>query len=283
MINSEYRFPLYDSIMHGSMHPFLASNNCDAFLLGEVQHVSVPPVTDKGIYILSFQKPQNLKCRFYYDRICSETLWYCNNLIEILSNETDQDIKAYWRLTLLDRHLKTALIKTGEILHENDFTTADYISPLHGIDCEKLSNSYIFHLLKVCLAKAYLEVQNVLGATPGKQMDETTLYTGFVLEIPPTKSYLKKRSTQIADVNTYEMQENADNKKTEPTDILNIDSANEKKYTIKDLTEMGFGNERTIRRWLERGEMHGNKTGKIWKIGENQLTRFKEEIKKPKP
>ena len=202
---------------------------------------------------------------------------YCNDLREDFSTLSDSDIRAYWRLTLLDRHLKTALIKTGEVLREYKLSTADFLAPAPDTDIEKISNSYIFHLLKVCLAKAYLEVQSILEPRPAKQVDETYLYTGFTGEIPPVKTWLRKRNFNEA-INQSPRPKPV-KKKTELVPETKSPAVTEKIYTLLDLTERKLGSPRTLRRKLEKGELKGFKNGNIWLIEERELNRYIADLK----
>ena len=250
MLSSEYRFPLFDNIVYGSMSPFSTSNSFEAFLLEEEPHVRVKAEADNGIFVLSYPKPLNLKCSFYYHRIIRETVSYCNDLRKDFSTLSDSDIRAYRRLTLLDRHLKTALIKTGEVLREYQLSTADFLAPTPGADAEKLSNSYIFHLLKICLAKAYLEVQSILEHRPAKHVDETYLYTAFTGETPPVKIWLRKRI--LNEVINKPPQPKRVEKKTRIVPETKSPAVTGKAYALREISELGYGSERTLRRKLDK-------------------------------
>ncbi len=277
MIASDYRFPLYDEILYGSMTPFSPTNSFESFLLNDTPRVNMQAVPDNGIFTLFYPKPPNLKCSFYYFRLIYETRTYCNDLLDEFQSVSDPDIRAYWRTTLLDRHLKTALIKTGEILREHKLTMADFTAPTPDTPVEKLSDSYIFHLLKVCLAKAYLEFQQYLEPSAARQLNETYLYSGFAGETPPVKSCLTKKTTDRTDnprptINPQEKKPETKAEKISP-------ALNEKTYTLTDLTSMKLGSARTLRRKLVKGELKGYKNGKTWLIEESELKRYVAELK----
>ena len=277
MLSSEYRFPLFDNILYGSMSPFSPSNSCEAFLLEEEPRVRVGAATDNGIYNLSFRKPLNQKCLFYFNRLMNETVLYCNGVLEELSGLSDPDVRAFWQLALLERHLKTLLIKTGEVLREHNFTTADFMMPAPVTDTEKLSNSYIFHLLKVCLAKAYLEVQSILEPTSAKHVDETYLYTAFTCETPPVRTWLTRK--KISDAAKQQPQPKRVEKKTKIVPETKSPAVTGKIYTLLDLTERKLGSPRTLRRKLATGELKGFKNGNIWLIEESELDRYIADLK----
>lgn len=275
MIISEFRFPLFDKIMTGSMNPFNSSNSFRAFLFSEERFITPDRVSDKGVYTLIFPKPPNRKCSFYYERFVNETVDYCNELCYEIRKQSDPDIIAYLRLKILQEHLKTCLIKTGEVLQEHQLLIADFMTPPQGVDFEKLSNSYIFHLLKVCIAKAYLEVQRVLGLLPGDFMDEAALYSGYAGEMLPVKCFLKRNITKLKNKNFDAI--NSDNKHgltTEKVTKTEMNKTVEKSYKIKDLEKILHANSRTIRHWMKNGKIKGEKTGKIWYVTETNLNKY---------
>lgn len=272
MLSSKYRFPLFDDLLYGALSPFSSSNSCEAFLLEEEPHLRVEMEADAGIYALTYPKPLNLKCSFYYNRLPGETVSYCNDLREHFTTLTDPDIRAYLKLTILDRHLKTALIKTGELLREYKLSTADFLAPAPGADIEKISNSYIFHLLKICLAKAYLEVQSILEPRPAKQVDETYLYTALTGEIPPVKIWLRKR--KFNKPGNLPSPPKQAKKKTELAPEEKSPTVTEKTYTLSEISEMGYGSERTLRRRLADKEINGFKNGSKWLVEKIELDRY---------
>ncbi len=277
MLSYEYRFPLIDELLYGALNPFLSSNSCEAFLLQEEPHLSVQAKADSGIFAISFVKPPNLKCSFYYHRLPAETIVYCNDLREEFSKITDTDISAYLKLTILDRHLKTALIKTGNLIREYKLSIADFLTPTPDTDIEKTSNSYIIHLLKVCLAKAWLEIQSILEPSSARQVNETYLYTGFAGEAPPVRNWLRRRESS-------EFVEPAPKpipveKKSEFVSEEISSAQSEKFYSLKDLQEMGYGSERTLRRRLVAGELNGFKNGSKWLVEKNELNRYIADLK----
>ena len=279
MLNSEFRFPLFDSILYGPMNPFSTSNSSEAFMLDEKPHLGVEREDDRGVFVLSFLKPFNQKCSFYHQRLMRETVLYCNDLRAELSTLTDPDIRAYRRLTLLDQHLKTALIKTGEVLRENHFTTSGLMSPSTDTesDTEKLSNCYIFQLLKVCLAKAYLEVQHVLVPSGVKQLNENYLYTAFAGEAPPVTAWLRKR--KIDELESIPHKPKPVEKKSRVVSDEKSVGVSEKLLTLREIEQLGYGSARTLRRWLDSGKLKGFKIGNIWKVEESELNRYKVELK----
>jgi hypothetical protein len=286
MIDFEYRFPLFDSIMVGSLSPFLPENNYRVYLNEENDHIGLDSILDEGRVGFTFYKPANFKCRYYYHKLIQETFCYCNDILLYLEEEQDADTRAYLRLTLLDKHLKTCLIKIGETLHSCNLSTQHFLQPLPETDSELLSNSYIFHLLKVCVAKAYLEVQLALSDVIHNPLTETMLYTAMVGELPPIKCFLKQTPAE-------KLQKPSKAKATTPTEkritepLLTTQSETDQAtasvgtifYTVKDLIDMKIGSDRTIRRLLEKKELIGIKQKKGWLVEDTEYQRYFNNLK----
>jgi len=293
MINFDYRFPLFDSIIYGSLSPFLPANNFSADFSERGLNIGLKASSDDGMFTLMYYKPANFKCQFYHGKLIQETFLYCNELLAYVAENTDTDIRAYLRLTLLDKHLKTCLIKIGEVLHANNLSTSNFLEPTHDTDNELFSNSYIFHLLKGCVAKAYLELQFALSNGLQFPLTETMLYTAVVGELPPVKSYLKIKPVKK---NNEASKLKAERKTPQPaSETLSVPSpemtapkVDTQFYTVKELVEMKIGSDRTIRRLLEKKELVGIKQKNNWLIEEAELQQYLKDLKsktnhKPRP
>ncbi|HEY5591068.1 MAG TPA: hypothetical protein VIK55_08620 [Paludibacter sp.] len=281
MINSEFRFPLFDSLLYGSLNPFLPANHYETFIDDPHRGINPESISDPGVYAFTFYLPTNFKCTFYYHKLIQETFWYCHDVLEMLDAEQDMDSRAYLRLSLLDKHLKTCLIKTGEIIRTNDFTISTFINPTPDSNFETISNAYIFQLLKVCLAKAYLEVQEALKDVVFQALTEAMLYTAVVGELPPVKCYLKKlaeknKNITSKDKSVYEKPQTASEvfKESNPEIIPSTSTVDTKFHTVKDLVAMKIGSERTIRRMIENLELNAVKGKKGWLVTEIELQRY---------
>jgi hypothetical protein len=286
MIDFDYRFPLFDSIMVGSLSPFLPENNYSAYLNEENDRIGLDSILDEGRLGFTFYKPTNFKCRYYYHKLVQETFYYCNDILQYLEEEQDADTRANLRLTLLDKHLKTCLIKIGETLHSGNLSTRHFLKPLPEADPELLSNSYIFHLLKVCVAKAYLEVQLALSDVIHNPLTETMLYTAIVGELPPIKCFLKE-------IPAEKLQKLSKAKATTPTEERILEPLERTQpeteqvtatvgtvfYTVKDLIDMKIGSDRTIRRLLKKKELIGIKQKKGWLVEDTEYQRYFNNLK----
>lgn len=287
MIGFEYRFPLFDSLLVGSLNPFLPQNGYRVFVDDLQVGVGLTSVPDNGKYGFRFYSPTNFKCSYYYHKLVPETFLYCNELLAYLADETDFDTRAYLRLTLLDKHLKTCLMRIGELIQTNCLQTNSFLKPTVDTDPEQLSNSYILHLLKLCVAKAYLEIQFALLDVVVNPLSESMLYTALVGEIPPANCLLKQLSLLRAET-PLKTPQNASINSTAPIAPSSIPSdTNElptmvvdtKLYTINDLVKLKIGSDKTIRRLLEKGVLRGFKQGKTWRVEDAELQRYLIQLK----
>lgn len=285
MINFDYRFPLFDSIMYGSLSPFLPANNITVDFGERRLSMGLDARSDEGMFTLKFYNPANFKCRYYYHKLIPETFLYCNDLLQYLAENEDADTRAYLRLTILDKHLKTCLIKLGETLQTKHFSTSHFLQPTQDADPDWISNSYIFHLLKVCVAKAYLEVQFALRDVVRNPLTETLLYTAVMGELPPVKCYMKRISAEQL---TQRLQVKTETPRPQPATVvpsaasipeITPPTVDTKFHTVKDLIEMKIGSERTIRRLLAEKRIIGIKQKNNWLIEDTELQQYLKELK----
>jgi hypothetical protein len=283
-MNFDYRFPLFENILYGSLSPFLGENNFTADFDEQYFSIGSDSIIDKGIYRFTFYKPTNFKCRFYYHKLVQETFLYCNDIVEYLEEVQDSDSQAYLRLKILDRHLKTCLIKIGETLQTNNLSPTNFLQPTQDTDQELFSNSYIFHLLKVCVAKAYLEVQFALSNVVVNPLSEAMLYTAVVCEMPPVRCYLKQlvkdKLKQKAKVNDEKQSSKPDSEVAiDSNSEMNLSKVDTKLHSVKDLIALKIGSDRTIRRLLEKKELIGIKQKNGWRIEDVELQRYLKNLK----
>ncbi len=278
-MNFDYYFPLFESILYGSLSPFLPANNFTVDFDEKAFGIGFDSIPDEGLYGFRFYKPANFKCRFYYHKLVQETFLYCNEILEYLAEVKDVDSQAFLGLKILDRHLKTCLLKIGETIQTNNLSLTNFLQTTQDTDPELFSNSYIFHLLKVCVAKAYLEVQFALSDVVLNPLSEAMLYTAVVREMPLVKCYLKRlakdKSDQRAKVNKEKQSPQPSSEAPmESNSEMNLSKVDTKLHSVKDLIAMKIGSDRTIRRLLEKRELIGIKQTNSWRIEDAELQRL---------
>ncbi len=191
-MKTDIYFPLFQQIMRGGLNPHKPENEVGQNYTLRLQEQIVASYTSVGVFGLTFLKPLNEKCTYYQRMMVPETLGYCEDMLEYLSDHTDERERSYLRHDILDGHLATCLKYIGDVIKEKKYRLEELTQPAVEADWDRLSNIYIFHLFKVCVAKAYLEVQAQLADVVVWKYTETVLYSSFVEELPPVRCFLKK-------------------------------------------------------------------------------------------
>ncbi|MEI6754981.1 MAG: hypothetical protein WCK78_17675 [Paludibacter sp.] len=159
-MNFDYRFPLFEDILHGRLNPLLQDNAADTDFKQRLEEQIIEATKDLGSYKLSFIKPQHPKSEYYRRMLLSETFLYCNDLLDYLQDKKNFKIRAYLRNLILDKHLTSCLKRMGEQIDSCQLSLNLLTSTPSDASIESISNCYVFQLLKVCVSKVYLEVQN---------------------------------------------------------------------------------------------------------------------------
>lgn len=190
-------FPLFNEILHGNLNPERKENAITKNYSVRLQEQIVGCLQPMGAYSLQYLKPTNNKCSYYLRMLLSETNGYCLDVLTYLHTETDYRIRTYLCDQILEKHLTTCFMRLGEKLNAENYRLDELRKPAVGANLDRLSNIYIFHLLKVCLAKAYLEVQEQLRDVVVWRHSEELLYNSFVMDLAPVPTFLKKRKQPI--------------------------------------------------------------------------------------
>jgi predicted DNA-binding transcriptional regulator AlpA len=192
-MNFDIYFPLFENILNGNLNPLLPANDDGYHYTARLEEMIIVSVKDTGIYGLNFQQPFNLKTRYYHRKILADTLLYIADMHEMLQDETNSKIRSFLRNQLLDKHLTTCLMRLGEKIQKE----ALYIELLNDLTNQvsnnQLSNIFVFQFLKVCIARAYLEIQDMLSDVVVVKQSEAMLYSSLVCEKFPVKQFLKRR------------------------------------------------------------------------------------------
>jgi len=276
-MNLDYRFPLFDTLLHGRLNPLMSGNELDGDYEIRLQQQIVATTADPGVYELKFIPSLNVKCLYYRRLLISETFLYCEELLTILQEEEDERIRAFLLDAILNKHLTTCLKKVGERIRQNGFHIAQLIHPAPEADIEFLSNVYVFHLLKICIAKAYLEIQESLSDVVVIRQSEAMLYSSYLSEIPPVNTFLIKRSgnNPVKPPHNYPAPELE--KQTVSQPAKNPDDAAGKVIeflTIKEVSDILRVDERTVRRRIKNGDITAFKSGGKHLIDKNLFEKY---------
>lgn len=192
-MNFNIYFPLFENILHGDLSPLLPANDDGYHYAARLEQMIVVSVKDTGIYGLTFQAPFNLKTRYYHRKILADTLLYIADMRDLLQEEGNSKIRSFLRNQLLDKHLSTCLMRLGEKIQKEAMLVDLLNDSSDQVSNNQLSNIYVFQFLKVCIAKAYLEIQDMLADVVVIKQSEVLLYTSLVGEQFPVKQFLKRR------------------------------------------------------------------------------------------
>jgi len=204
MIDFDIYFPLFENILNGDLNPLLPANDDGYRYAARLEQMIVVSVQDTGVYGLTFQSPFNLKTRYYHRRILADTLLYIADMRDLLQEEDNSKIRSFLRNQLLDKHLTTCLMRLGEKIQKEALHIELLNDSLDSASNNQLSNIYIFQFLKVCIAKAYLEIQELLADVVVVKQSEALLYTSLVGEQFPVKQFLKRRKAPEIKIETVD-------------------------------------------------------------------------------
>jgi hypothetical protein len=267
-MNLDYRFPLLDDIVLGGLNPLLPENHASTDFKQRMEEQILEPAKDAGHFKISFLKATHPKEEYFRRKLLSETLLYCNELTEVLEEEKQPEIRAYYCDKILDRHLTTCLKRLGEFIQSGELTLKKLKEPNENVTPDTLANIYILHFLKVSVAKAYLEVQKALSDRVRVILTETMLYADYLNETPPIRTFL----TYVPEIVRPEIQTV---KPIKPSESVSI---NQEKETapvvfhendfmlVSEVAKILKKDERTIRRRLKDSKIKGRKEGSNWLI-----------------
>lgn len=255
----DYYFPLLTDVLYGDLRPDRPENADQTNYAARIEAQIRPGVHRSGVYNLTFLNPHNLKCTYYLRLLIGETYLYCEEMLAHIATENDPCIRSYLRDSIIDKHLRTSLMKIGDVIRANNYRLDEVISPATDADSERLSSVYIFHLLKVCVAKAYLEIQSALADVVDFPIKEELLYTSFVRDFPPVKRFVHKLNSSVT---TTAIAEEMPKKSTGST---SSDTKETPSYSVKAAVALLNCSEKTILRKIASGEIKAEKEdGRYW-------------------
>lgn len=293
-------FPLFESIMHGSLDPLApamaASSNYEQRILDQI----VDAEHDKGIYSISFVTSRYLKEKYYRRLMFTETIAYCNEWLATFAAEDNSDILAYYRDSILDKHLKACMMRLHEKMLDAGLHRQDLLLPEKAleVDAEMRCNAYVLHLLKVCLAKVYLDFQQALLPVVKLKMNEAELYCNYFGELAACKTWILLKANRLVNHLSTEAQTAPSNKlpttlpkayapSTETSSVAasptaeplstSVQVQDDLYLKVSDVCQKTGLAERTIRKYLSEGKLKGSQpNGQLWVIKQSDLQQFME-------
>ncbi len=282
----EIYFPLFDDILYGSLRPELPANAEGHHYMARLQTQILPQTTPAGQYAIRFPAPVNSKTSWYSRQLINETNLYCADAVEFLSEITDERERSYWRDQILDKHLTSCLQIVGEQLRLKEYCWATFCNPTAEDGQETLSNIYIYHLLKVCVAKAFLEIQFLLPDVISWKQTEMQLYQGLAGEQPPVSLFLVKRpAQQLPPTTTGKKEQPVTTQKsyvdesTLQTITKEVAESQEEYLTVQDIAKIMKKDNRTILRRIESGKLKAIKDGRNYLIHRDDFEMYRDSLK----
>ena len=130
----DYRFPLFDSLLNGSLDPMLPGNSLSSDYELKLQEQIIANASDTGIYRINFISSLNLKCQFYKRLLLSETFLYCEDILSCLQEAKNNKIRSYLKDMILDKHLLSNLKKLGERIQQDKLNLTLITHPTSDTD-----------------------------------------------------------------------------------------------------------------------------------------------------
>jgi hypothetical protein len=185
---------ILDDILYKGLQPWLPENNPDekfAPMLSEIKAFE-PKIQMK--YEVDFFRPFNNKTKYYQKLIFREMNKYCDHVISLIADDSNHQVKKYWLNDTLEKKLKTRLKEIGKLINERhlDISYIDPSKSTFDMDANHKTDTYIIQLLKTCLIKIYLEIQNTFLIFREDVMVIEDFYTQLLFEPIPSNSFLKE-------------------------------------------------------------------------------------------
>jgi predicted DNA-binding transcriptional regulator AlpA len=268
---TNFSFPLFENLLRGNLNPLHAENADGIHFKKRIQDQIEVSVKKTGNYRLIFPHSFNLKTRYYAGLIIRETEAYITDMCEMIRNETNSSIRSYYRDQILDKHLTNCLLRLGRHLQDNKLFISYLIETDACNDIERKSNVFVLHLLKVCLAKSFLEIQLALKDVISIQLTEKQLYTTLAGDNLPAYSFLK--IAQNTNLSTETQQDNQ-HQNSPPKPYSNQIS------TKEVLSQLGVSDSTLLRYQKAKDFPMPNKVGRQNLYNQSEIDNWKEKNKK---
>lgn len=204
---------IFERILKLDLRPWLDENKPDTKFLPLLSELKDVEASFNRAYTLDFYYPFNAKTKFYRKLITNEINSYCNSIISLILDDTDEDIILYVLNDTLNKKLQTLIKDTGKLLRENDYTLA-YINPkatTFDVDSDHKTETYIMQLLKSALIVSYLEIETYFQKyRKDFVFNIDDFYTQLLFEPVPESTFIKETPKVIYIENTAELSVAAD-------------------------------------------------------------------------
>jgi hypothetical protein len=192
-----------DEILYRNAAPWHPENSIEEkfpSLIRELKEVE-PAYPFK--FNIEFERPISNKTKYYNKRIINEAIETVNQFHQIISNDDNPQIRAFWMNKVLEKKLQTKLKDIGQLIREKDYSLS-YIDPKKASfdqDQDHKSNTYVMQLLKTAYIFIYLEIQEAFKQSVNDFLIIEDCFTQLLKEPIPDKTYITE-NTVIEIVNT---------------------------------------------------------------------------------
>lgn len=266
-------YPLFEEILHGQLSPERGENADGLHFTRKLQKLLVGRNRFTGVYQLWYYDASSAKEQYYRTILLQELDGYCFDVVEELKQETNVDVLRYRRKQLLSDHLTTCLMRLGERIRTGGYALSCLASDTPGVSTEAYANSYVYHLLKCCLIKAYLEIQNVLERVVASPIDEKMIRATLVGESLPIDRLYLQRNKIIAEKGVKIPPRQASPPKEPNAPVASPF------YTTAEVCELLRLSESTVNRRVLAGELHAVKVGKAYRFPKEEMDHYLNELK----
>lgn len=193
---------ILDDILYNALSPWLEKNSIDEKFASKLSSIKDINSNYKFKYEINFHRPFNHKTKYYSKLILNSIKYDGLKIIELIQEDTTEDLMLYWLNDTLNKRFKTRLKDIGKLIKEMDYSLS-YIDPKKTvIDIDQIhkSNTFIVQLLKLAYMQLYLEIQDAFKALVNDKFIIEDFYTQLLLEPVPEKFLLNQ--IQLIEIET---------------------------------------------------------------------------------
>ena len=184
---------ILDDILYQELRPWLGKNSLDQKYASKLSSVKEASTDFQFKYEISFQRPFDHKTKYYSKLILNNVKAECNKLIELIKEDSNENLIKYWLEDTLNKRFKTRLKDLGKLIKEKDYALS-YIDPKKTsfeLDQTHKANTFIVQLLKLAYMQLYLEIQDAFSTWIDDRLILEDFYSQLLLEPVPDKHFLK--------------------------------------------------------------------------------------------
>lgn len=185
---------ILDDILFNGLSPWLSASNPDEMYISMPSEIKVFESRISMRYEIDFFRPFNNKTKYYQKLIFREMNRLCESFIQMINENEDSRVRKFLLNDILDKKLNTRIKEIGKLIKERKLDI-NYIDPAKSTfdqDSNHKTDTYIIQLLKTCLLKIYLEIQDSFSSFRDEILIIEDFYTQLLFEPIPSNTFLKE-------------------------------------------------------------------------------------------